>query len=73
MPASVRYIIGIGVPFVSVLAVPLLNRLAVTPFGMPLGLLWLFLCIPLTSLCLAICWFGYDRQRGDETFGPDRK
>jgi hypothetical protein len=59
-----RYTIGIAVPFLSVIpTVPLLNRLSIAPLGVPLGLLWLFACIPLASLCLAICWFGHDRYR----------
>jgi hypothetical protein len=67
-----RYTIGIAVPFLSVIpTVPLLNRLAVAPFGVPLGLLWLFACIPLTSFCLAICWFGHDRHRPDEWIDTD--
>jgi hypothetical protein len=64
---SPRILIGIAVPFLSVIpTVPLLDRLAVAPFGVPLGLLWLFAAIPLTSACLAVCWFGYDRHRPEE-------
>lgn len=72
MPPIARYTIGIAVPFLSVIpTVPLLNRLAITLFGVPLGLLWLFACIPLASLCLAICWFGHDRLRPDEHIDAD--
>jgi hypothetical protein len=63
-----RYTLGIAVPFLSVIpTVPLLNRVAIAPFGVPLGLLWLFACIPLASLCLAICWFGHDRHQPEAT------
>ncbi len=72
MPPIARYAIGIAVPFLSVIpTVPLLNRLAITLFGVPLGLLWLFACIPLASLCLAICWFGHDRFRPEEHIDAD--
>jgi hypothetical protein len=67
-----RYTIGIAVPFLSVIpTVPLLGRLSIAPFGVPLALLWLFACIPLTSLCLAICWFGHDRYRPEEHIDTD--
>ena len=71
-----RYTIGIVVPFLSVIpTVPLLNRLSIAPLGVPLGLLWLFACIPLASLCLAICWFGHDRHRAeaDGEYDADEK
>ena len=47
------------------------SRLAIAPFGVPLALLWLFACIPLASLCLAICWFGHDRDLPDEHIAAD--
>ncbi|HUB84767.1 MAG TPA: DUF3311 domain-containing protein [Rhizomicrobium sp.] len=72
MRSVLRYIIGIAVPFLSVVpTVPLLGRLDVTVFGAPLALVWLFCCIPLASLCLAICWFGYDRHLPDEQIEAD--
>ncbi len=72
MSPILRYTIGIAVPLLSVIpTVPLLNRLPVAPFGVPLGLLWLFAAIPLASLCLAICWFGHDRHRPEERIDPD--
>jgi Protein of unknown function (DUF3311) len=67
-----RYTIGIAVPFLSVIpTVPLLGRLPVTVFGVPLALVWLFCCIPLASACLAICWFGHDRNLPDEHIDTD--
>jgi hypothetical protein len=67
-----RYTVGIAIPFLSVIpTVPLLNRLAVAPLGLPLGIWWLFAAIPLASLCLAICWFGHDRHRPDEHIDAD--
>jgi hypothetical protein len=72
MPPSLRYIIGIAVPFLSVIpTVPLLNRLSAAPLGLPLGIWWLFAVIPLTSLCLAVCWFAHDRHRPDEHIEAD--
>jgi len=72
MSPAARNIIGLGVPFVSVIpTVPLLNHLPFAPLGIPLGLLWLFAAIPLTSLCLAVCWFGRDRDLADEEVAAD--
>jgi len=67
-----RTTIGIAVPFLSVIpTVPLLGRLDISVFGVPLALLWLFCCIPLASACLAICWFGHDRDLPDEHIDTD--
>lgn len=67
MSPFLRYTIGIAVPFLSVIpTVPLLSHLNIAPFGVPLALLWLFGCIPLASLCLAICWFARDRNEPEE-------
>ena len=72
MAPFARYTIGIAVPFLSVIpTVPLLYRLPVTIFGVPLGLAWLFACIPLASFCLAICWFWNDRNLPEEEIAPD--
>jgi hypothetical protein len=60
-------VIGLVVPFLSVIpTVPLLGRLHLSLLGVPLALAWLFACIPLTSVCLAICWFAHDRYMPDE-------
>ena len=48
-----------------------LNRLPIAFWGVPLGIWWLFACIPLASFCLAICWFGHDRHRPDEHIETD--
>lgn len=70
-PAA-RIIIGLVIPFLSVIpTVPLLNRLSIAPFGIPLGLLWLFAAIPLASLCLGLCWFGHDRHLPEEEIAAD--
>jgi hypothetical protein len=67
-----RYTIGIGIPFLSVIpTVPLLNRLPIAFWGIPLGIWWLFACIPLASLCLSICWFGHDRHQPEEHIKTD--
>jgi hypothetical protein len=67
-----RYTIGIGIPFLSVIpTVPLLNRLPIAFWGIPLGIWWLFACIPLASLCLSICWFRHDRHQPEEHIKTD--
>jgi hypothetical protein len=69
---ALRFTIGLVVPFLAVVpTVPLLGYLAIAPYGVPLALWWLFGCIPLTSLCLAICWFGHDRHQPDELIEAD--
>jgi hypothetical protein len=61
-----RPAVGLGVPFVSVLlSVPLLSS-ARTVYGMPAAVAWLFACMPLTAICLALCWFLHDRHMDDE-------
>jgi len=72
MSFRARILIGLVVPFLAVIpTVPLLNHLPIALFGIPLGLLWLFAAIPLTSLCLAICWFGHDRDLPAEEIAVD--
>jgi hypothetical protein len=72
MSPTTRIIVGLGIPFLAVIpTVPLLNHLPVAPFGIPIGLLWLFAAIPLSSLCLAICWWGRDRDLTDEEIAAD--
>jgi hypothetical protein len=51
-----RLALGLGVPFVAiVLVAPVLCRLSIAIFGMPVVFLWLFTWFPLTSLCLWLC------------------
>ena len=70
MSPFARITIGVAVPFLSVIpTVPLLGHLSITVLGVPLALVWLFACIPLTSACLAICWFAHDRHMQDDTGG----
>lgn len=58
-----RLAIGLGVPFMAVVpTIPLLDRSDLAWHGMPIAVLWLFGCIPLTSACLATCWWLYDRH-----------
>jgi hypothetical protein len=58
--------IGLGIPFLAIVpTIPLLSRLDWLVFGIPAEVAWLFFCIPLTSACLAVCWFGHDRHRDE--------
>ncbi len=62
-----RVFIGLGIPFLAIVpTIPLLSRLDWQVFGIPAEAAWLFCCIPLTSACLAVCWFGHDRHRDEE-------
>jgi len=62
-----RVAIGLGVPVLAIVpTVPVLARLQAAPFGVPIAVLWLFGCIPLTACCLAVCWFVHDRHQPDD-------
>ncbi|MBJ8341954.1 DUF3311 domain-containing protein [Antrihabitans sp. YC3-6] len=55
--------LAIGVPFVGVLAgIVLLSGSGATVFGFPIVFAWLFLWMPLTSLCLHFAWTLFDRE-----------
>lgn len=68
---SWRIIIGLVVPVLLVVPAPLLGHLSFAPLGVPFALWWLFGCIPIASLCLAICWFAHDRHQPDELIEAD--
>jgi hypothetical protein len=68
MTPVVRILVGLGIPFLAIVpGVAVLSRLDTTVIGLPVAIAWLFFCIPLTSGCLAVCWFVYDRHMPDET------
>jgi hypothetical protein len=59
-----RAAIGLAVPFVAiVLMLPFVNSVKFTLFNVPFLYLWMFSWFVLTSACLAICWFAFDRHR----------
>ncbi len=70
MTLSRRLLIGLGVPVGCVLltillpAIPPLAVMRAAAFGVPVAVLWLFGCIPLTSACLALCW-RHDRHEAE--------
>ena len=71
MRAGWRYAIGLGVPLVAIVpTVPVLARLDAAPLGVPIAVLWLFGCIPLTACCLAVCWVVHDRHQPADDVPP---
>jgi hypothetical protein len=42
---------------------PFANTVTMTLFNVPFLYLWMFSWFVLTSVCLAICWFAFDRHR----------
>lgn len=61
-----RPVIGLGIPFVAIVVLmPVVNEVRFTIYGIPFLYLWMFVWFVLTSLCLAICWFCFDRHRGE--------
>lgn len=58
-----RFVVVIVVPVVGVIGMlPIINRLNTTLFGMPLIYAWMFLWFVLTSLCLLLSWYCFDRD-----------
>ena len=56
-------LLAIGVPFAGVLGgVVTLAGSTATVFGVPILFAWLFLWMPLTSLCLHLSWKLFDRK-----------
>lgn len=56
-------LLAIGVPFVGVLGgIVVLSGSGATVFGFPIVFAWLFLWMPLTSLCLHLAWKLFDRK-----------
>ncbi len=67
MNGRTRVAVGLGIPFMAVVpTIPVLSRLHTEILGVPIEVAWLFGCMPLTSACLAICWFAHDRHQPDE-------
>lgn len=55
--------IGLGIPVIAIVIVPpLIANATVSVFGIPLLFFWLFAWFPLTTVCLAISWYGFDRR-----------
>lgn len=64
----IKLIIGLVVPFVAVnCTIPFLNDIGTSVFNIPFIFVWLFVWFVLTSGCLAICWFCFDRYHEDPT------
>jgi uncharacterized iron-regulated membrane protein len=63
MRPRLRLAIGLGMPFLAVVpTIPVFSWLHMTVFGLPAQIVWLFACIPLTSLCLAVCLAFENRE-----------
>lgn len=70
---TAKLVIGLVVPFIAIcLLIPLINDVEINILNVPFVFIWMFGWFILTSVCLAICWFGFDRHRADETL-PDAK
>lgn len=61
-----RVAIGLGIPFFAIaILLPLINQVDWTLWNIPFLYLWMFAWFVLTFVCLAICWFCFDRNRVD--------
>jgi hypothetical protein len=53
---------GLVIPYLSVLGgIAFIGKYDTPIFGIPILYFWIFLWLPLTSLCLAISWSCFDR------------
>lgn len=58
-----RFVLVIVIPALCVLGVlPIINTFNITVLGIPLIYAWMFLCFVLTSLCLLLSWYCFDRD-----------
>lgn len=56
-------VVGLMIPFVAVVGgVAVLGRSRALVFGMPAVFLWIFVWFLLTSVCLAVSWYAFDRK-----------
>ncbi|MDJ1136507.1 DUF3311 domain-containing protein [Streptomyces iconiensis] len=56
-------LVGLGVPAFALLGgVTLLSGSGARVLGWPALYLWVFLCFPLTTVCLAVSWRVFDRR-----------
>lgn len=66
MPSCSGLAVGLVLPVVAVLApLPWLSSSTLVIGGIPAALIWLFACLPLTSLCMAIAWKLEKRDQQD--------
>ncbi|KAB8125299.1 DUF3311 domain-containing protein [Komagataeibacter medellinensis] len=58
---------GLVLPFLAVLGpLPWLSSSHLAIAGIPAALAWLFACLPLTSLCMAVAWKMEKSDRQDK-------
>jgi hypothetical protein len=63
-----KLLIGLGLPYAGVLGLlPWIASADVYVIGVPLVYAWMFLWFGLTSLCLLVCWHGFDKRAADAT------
>jgi hypothetical protein len=66
-------VIGLGIPFVAiVVVVPILSGIQAFVFGIPVVFFWVFLWFPLTSVCLWITWYVFDRPLYERSGGAGK-
>jgi len=58
-----KFLIGIGVPYVGVIGLlPWVAKMDRMVWGVPFIYAWIFAWFVLTSACLFICWYCFDRH-----------
>lgn len=62
-----KFLIGIGIPYVAVIGMlPWVAKVDRVVWGIPFIYAWIFSWFVLTSVCLGICWYCFDRNLRDE-------
>lgn len=62
----VKFLIGIGIPYVAVVAMlPWVNTVDTNVFGVPFIYFWMFMWMILTSACLLTCWIFFDSKQSE--------
>jgi hypothetical protein len=65
--SMLRVFIGLGIPFLAIaIFLPLVNIVPLTVMNIPFLYLWMFVWFILTSVCLSVCWFRFDRHRSEQ-------
>ncbi|WP_322050595.1 DUF3311 domain-containing protein [Paraburkholderia bannensis] len=58
-----RLILGLGLPFIAIVVMlPMTQSLHFSVLGVPFVYFWLFSWLFLTSGCLFLCWYFFDRE-----------
>lgn len=62
-----RILIGLIVPFIGIVVLlPWVNGVKWAPLNLPFLYWWMFLWFIISTVCLLVCWFGFDAHRDND-------